>query len=246
MPLFEQINPDPYRPPTMAAIEQGRAMYREGFTVSRCLAATGMSLGTFYYWLDGGPRGESGEPMLTALARRRNVVGRRSKPFAANRVSLLARLYRAGERQVVEIEQQLAAACSGPERERDVRMLCQLSDMLRKLSGLDPAGGAPSAEDIDKLAAARARMQRAAVLRAADKNMHALTTLARGARTMHALVQEGERDKAEAAAAAEEAAREAESAAEFRRELARRIENMVAVHRAEREQEAAKETGEGD
>lgn len=47
--------PTPHRPPTREEIERARTMYKEGFTVSRCLAATNMSLGTFYYWLDGGP-----------------------------------------------------------------------------------------------------------------------------------------------------------------------------------------------
>lgn len=69
MALFDQIKPDPYRAPDMAAIERGREMYVHGFTVSRCLAATGMSLGTFYYWLDGGPRAD-GKPLLPPLARR--------------------------------------------------------------------------------------------------------------------------------------------------------------------------------
>ncbi|MDI3471040.1 MAG: Cell division protein FtsW [Pseudolabrys sp.] len=56
------IKPDPYRAPTEEEIARGRAMYAEGFTVSRCLAATDMSLGRFYYWLDGGPVVEDGGP----------------------------------------------------------------------------------------------------------------------------------------------------------------------------------------
>jgi hypothetical protein len=42
-------------------------MYAEGFTVSRCLAATDMSLGTFYYWLDGGPVVEDGDAVPSAV-----------------------------------------------------------------------------------------------------------------------------------------------------------------------------------
>ena len=39
----------------MAEIERARDMYKNGFTVARCLAAGNMSHGTLYYWLDGGP-----------------------------------------------------------------------------------------------------------------------------------------------------------------------------------------------
>lgn len=55
MPHPESIRPDPLRPPTMDGITRARDMYREGFTVARCLAAGNMSYGTLYYWLDGGP-----------------------------------------------------------------------------------------------------------------------------------------------------------------------------------------------
>ena len=57
MPLSDHIKPDAHRPPTREEIERGRAMYVENFTTSRICAATGMSLGTLYYWLDGGPQG---------------------------------------------------------------------------------------------------------------------------------------------------------------------------------------------
>jgi len=56
MPHPSSIRPDAYRPPTREQIERAREMYAQGFTVSRILAACDMSLGTFYYWLDGGPQ----------------------------------------------------------------------------------------------------------------------------------------------------------------------------------------------
>ena len=74
MPHPACILPEPYRPPTLEQIERGRTMYVENFTVSRCLAATGMSLGTFYYWLDGGPREAAGQPLYPPIPRRRQVV----------------------------------------------------------------------------------------------------------------------------------------------------------------------------
>ena len=71
MTLSTNIRPEPYRPPTMDEIRRAREMYTEGFTVSRVLAATDMSLGTLYYWLDGGPRDEKGEPFSLAPYQRR-------------------------------------------------------------------------------------------------------------------------------------------------------------------------------
>lgn len=56
MPHPPSILPDAYRPPTREQIERARQMYAEKFTVSRILAACDMSLGTLYYWLDGGPQ----------------------------------------------------------------------------------------------------------------------------------------------------------------------------------------------
>lgn len=146
MTLSSNIRPEPYRPPTQDGIRRAREMYTQGFTVSRILAATDMSLGTFYFWLDGGPRDEKGGPSLPAIARRRQVVGKRRKPLNASRVSLVARLYRTVERQVFDIEQRLAQPSqSTPERERDVRMLASLVQSLRGLSAIAPGEAASNA-----------------------------------------------------------------------------------------------------
>ncbi|MGH6727087.1 MAG: hypothetical protein ACREB8_11155 [Pseudolabrys sp.] len=164
MPHPASILPDAYRPPTRDQIERARDMYVQKFTVSRILAACDMSLGTFYYWLDGGPflgpttdktavgGDEPGRRMLPAIPRRRVVVGKRRKPLAASHVSLVSRLYRAAERQVFDIEQRLAVpAGATPERERDVRMLALLTRTLRDLSafGAGEARGAPAREEDD-------------------------------------------------------------------------------------------------
>jgi hypothetical protein len=153
MPLADNLRPDPYRPPTMDEIHRGRDMYTQGFTVSRILAATDMSLGTFYSWLDGGPCDEKGEPMLPPIPRRRQVLGKRRKPLIASHASLVARLYRTAERQALDIERRLACPSdSTPERERDVRMLALLVQSLRGLSAVAPAEpkGASASRKIDE------------------------------------------------------------------------------------------------
>jgi len=237
MPLSQHIKPSPYRPPSREQIERARAMYAEGFTVSRILAACDMSLGTLYYWLGGGPRDETGAPLLPPLARRRVVVGKRRKPFAASRVSLLARLYRTAERQVFEIEQCLAVpGAATQERERDVRMLASLTRTLRDLSGLGDGEGAPErAIDEDALAAARRQMDNKELLREADERMglvRALVDYTRNMRKYEATLSERAEEKAQA----EEAkAKEAAQSDQLRRELARRIEGFVEARQEARE-----------
>ncbi len=161
------IKPDPYRAPTQDEIARARDMYAQGFTVSRILAATDMSLGTLYYWLDGGPHEAQG-PALPPIARRKVVVGQRRRALKTDRVSLAARLWRTAERQVRDIELRLAApARSSPERERDVRMLAMLTRTVRDLSAFDkpepepgktsgtPAG--PSGRSVEEIRASLAR-----------------------------------------------------------------------------------------
>ena len=237
MPHPASIKPSPYRPPSREQIERARAMYAEGFTVSRILAACDMSLGTLYYWLGGGPRDEQGAPLLPPLARRRVVVGKRRKPFAASRVSLLARLYRTAERQVFEIEQRLAVpGAASPERERDVRMLASLTRTLRDLSGLGDGEPAPeSAADEDALAAARRQMDNKEKLREADERislMRALVDYTRNMRKYEATLSERAGEKAQAQETKDKEAAERD---EFRRTLARRIEGMVEARQAERD-----------
>jgi hypothetical protein len=150
MPHPASIRPSPYTPPTREQIERARAMYAEGFTVSRVLAATDMSLGTLYYWLDGGPT-EGDKPLYPPIPRRRQVVGKRRKPLSGSHVSLVARLYRTAERQACDIEERLARpSAATPAREREVRMLASLVQSVRTLASLAPegAGGAP-AEPVD-------------------------------------------------------------------------------------------------
>jgi hypothetical protein len=170
MPHPSSILPDAYRPPTREQIERARAMYAQGFTVSRCLAATDMSLGTFYYWLSGGPQesggpNEAGSPLYPPIPRRRVVTGKRRRVLSADRVSLAARLWRTAERQARDIEERLARpSAATPERERDIRMLGMVVRTLRDLDGFagpaeDAAPRAPEEpkRNIDELRAELAR-----------------------------------------------------------------------------------------
>ena len=146
------IKPDPYRAPTREEIARARDMYAQGFTVSRILAATDMSLGTLYYWLDGGVQ-EEGVASLPPIPRRKLVVGKRRRALKTDSISLTARLWRTAERQVRDVEERLALPQrSGPERERDVRMLSVLTRTLRDLTTIDrlqPPGDLTEAKPVD-------------------------------------------------------------------------------------------------
>jgi hypothetical protein len=142
MPLSHHIRPDPYCAPSDEKIALARAMYPQGFTVSRILAATGMALGTLYFWLDGGPLDENGQPRLPQIPRRRKtVLGKRRRPIRTDHVSLASRLFCTAERQVRDIEARLARPGGGAERARDVRMMSVLVRTLRDLSAFNAGAG---------------------------------------------------------------------------------------------------------
>jgi hypothetical protein len=181
MPLSRSITPDAHRPPTQEQIARARTMYAEGFAVSRILAYCDMSIGTLYYWLDGGPQegppsslgATSGRPdvdggpvvttALPPIPRRRDVIGRRRRKLKGDPVSLNARLWRTCERQARDIEERLRKRQGAPA-ERDLRMLALLVRALRDLAMFDAAhapaperAGEPSPEDAD---ARRAELMR--------------------------------------------------------------------------------------
>ncbi len=114
-------------------------MYVEGFTASRICAQCLMSLGTLYTCLDGTPFGADG-PRWPPIPRRRNVTGKRTRALRADALSLRNRLIRTAEGQVREIELRLSLpGRTGPERERDIRMLGMTVKSLRELSRLEVA-----------------------------------------------------------------------------------------------------------
>jgi hypothetical protein len=136
-------------------------MYAEGFTVARILAHCEMSLGTLYQCLDGNPFADQGEPM-PALPRRRQVLKKRHRALKTDSVSLANRLLRTAERQVREIETRLSQREQVPvERERDVRMLMNLTRALRDLRAMRKAEPAeperPPQRSVEELRASLAR-----------------------------------------------------------------------------------------
>lgn len=129
-------------PITPEQVALARRSYVENVPVSRILAETGMSHGTLYLYLDGGPLNEQGIRPLPPLPRRRDVIGKKRKPLRTTRVSLVARLWRTAERQVRDIEERLAThGQEAGERERDVRSLAVLAKTLRELTALDEKAG---------------------------------------------------------------------------------------------------------
>ena len=226
MPHPPSILPEPYRPPTREEIERARDMYAQGFTVSRILAATDMSLGTFYAWLDGGPA-ENGATLYPPMPRRRRVVGKRRRPLAeASRLSLAARLWRSAERQARDIEERLARPSgSTPSRERDVRMLAMLVRTLRELAAFERGEAVAQAAGDDGAAqAAQQRMTRAAEIRATESSANLLRDVLRSLRYAAATVAEARGQRLGPAAEASPAALD-----EMQRELARRVAGFMAA-----------------
>jgi AcrR family transcriptional regulator len=157
--LSQSIKPEAYSPPTREQIERARMMYVEGFTVSRILAHCDMSLGTLYYWLDGGPcavpatgkptaGGATKGPALPPIPRRKVIVGKRRRALKADPVSLHARLLRTCERQARDTEERLKRL-DGPPDERDIRMLALLVRSLRDLTRLHAERAADDAPGTD-------------------------------------------------------------------------------------------------
>jgi hypothetical protein len=135
MPTISSRIPMPE--PSAENIALARQQYGDGVPVAQIVADTGMSYGTLYYWVDGGPDDGAGT-RLRPLPRRRVARGR---PLAGSqRASLLARLWRTAERQVRDIEYRLGKKLQEPgERERDARVLAAMVKTLRDLSAFDRA-----------------------------------------------------------------------------------------------------------
>ncbi|HVV63302.1 MAG TPA: hypothetical protein VHD14_16260 [Pseudolabrys sp.] len=113
---------------------RAREMYFDHATVRAIRAETGLSLDRLYYWLDGAPQADGGT-LLPPIPRRVVVVRRSSRP--ARRAALVARMMRATEMQVHEIEQRLGGAAAPAGRERDARTLAVLAKTMRELIALD-------------------------------------------------------------------------------------------------------------
>jgi hypothetical protein len=121
--------------PSPETIALARELYRDGVPVTRILVQTRMTVRALYYWIDGGP--PSGEGHLPPLPRR---TARHKLPQEADRQSFIARLWRAAEKQVRDIERRLGeAGQEAGDRERDARTLAVLVRTLRELAAFDEA-----------------------------------------------------------------------------------------------------------
>jgi AcrR family transcriptional regulator len=122
--------PVPTRNPE--TIERARKMYEEGARVRDICAATGMSVGTLYYHLDG-----LSLPGLVPprLSRRRAVEGTALSLPSRGRRKLAARLLRAAEQQARKIEMRLGLGHQRLEQlPHDLAALRELAKILRDLS----------------------------------------------------------------------------------------------------------------
>jgi len=121
-----------------------RQMYADGAATRAIMAETGLRLDRLYYWLKGGPKVQ-GVPLLPELPLRRPSSRRTRRNVAAvplrqQRQALAARMMRAAERQVGEIETRLAGTAHAPgDSERDARTLAVLARTMQSLSALDAA-----------------------------------------------------------------------------------------------------------
>lgn len=133
-------------PPVAEPGARVRALYAAGRTLRDIRAETGLGSSRIYYWLDH-DIGPDGLPRPRPVPRRH--TGRSLTPAAAaRRRQLLAqRIWRAAEAQVCEIEARMTALEAAPaEAERDARALAVLARVVRELSALDGADGAPPAK----------------------------------------------------------------------------------------------------
>jgi len=133
---------------------RARTLYREGMSLARISAETGLSPSDIYDWLDGGPpdaHDEAGEP-LARIDRRRTPRPRRRRAPVLDRLSLVHRLWKAAERQATEIEARLRRPANDPVlSERDAKTLAVLARTVRELIAIDIAGSGPEmpAEESD-------------------------------------------------------------------------------------------------
>ena len=96
----------------LETIERARSLYRDGARVRDICAATGMSVGTLYYHLDGHSLPGSA---VQRLPRRRDVEGNLGPMPSRGRQKLAARLFRAAERQARKLEFSLAGLLPVPQ-----------------------------------------------------------------------------------------------------------------------------------
>lgn len=113
-----------------------RDLYARGATMREIMQAAGFGRRALYFWIDGGPRRDKtadSPRVLPPLPRRRTIA--RQTLRVNERAALVARMMRAAERQVREIEDRIGAA--NDDSERDARTLAVLARTMRELTALD-------------------------------------------------------------------------------------------------------------
>lgn len=134
---------------TPETIARVRERYAAGESVRRIMADAGISSGTFYRWIDGGPDDGAG-PRLPKIPRRNQPGVRRAARRPATRLSLVKRLWRTAEWQVRDIEERLRLNQQPDERERDARTLAIIVKTVRELRALRDADEEnPAGEELD-------------------------------------------------------------------------------------------------
>jgi AcrR family transcriptional regulator len=128
----------PLPSPSSDTVARARAMYLDGAPVRAICAATGLSVGTLYYHLDGRSLPGLVPPRLP---RRRIVEGEAATlPASRGRRRLAARLWRAAERQARKIEYALSwGPQSAEQRTHDLAALREIAKILRELTALENA-----------------------------------------------------------------------------------------------------------
>ena len=113
------------------AAQRARQMYADGATVAVIKAETGLTGYAVYFWVDGGPRANTG-PTLKPIARR--VL--RSRIVSPNeRIAMIGRIMRSCDQQISEIEQRINP--SPTQLDQDSRRLALISRTLNELTAID-------------------------------------------------------------------------------------------------------------
>jgi hypothetical protein len=123
-------------PPSPETVAFVRRRYAAGAPVRDILEESALSLGAMYQCIDGLHDDGSGLPL--APLPRRTLIARRRPPLRHVRANLVARLWRAAEIQVNEIEARLKRDdLAADEREGDARVFAIMVRTMRELKALD-------------------------------------------------------------------------------------------------------------
>lgn len=135
----------PRKAPAMAPL--ARQLYEAGAPLAEIARRTGLKPSQVYYWID---RAVAADGTVTLRpVPRRVTLAPGTRAASPARGHLLARLWRAAERQLDEIEQRLATAIAdeadpdaarprpAADAEKDARALAVLARTLRELSALE-------------------------------------------------------------------------------------------------------------